>query len=131
MEISASASRYQHRHWNWYWHRHCQNFIFASEVIFWKNRMFFFELWYIISTTLLQIHISLRFPTHPFKSVYWCSRKSLFGLSEASVVLWENNYPENFRIVPSEKSSAESFLSTLAGPPGTFPKSSLEQLFCR
>ena len=93
--------------------------------------MFFFVLWYIISTTLPQIHISLRFPTHPFKSVYWCSRKSLFGLSEASVVLWENNCPENFHIVPSEKSSAESFLSTLAGPPGTFLKSSLEQLFCR
>ena len=38
-----------------------------------------------ISTTLLQILISLRFPIHPSKGVNWCSRKRLFEHSEASV----------------------------------------------
>ena len=38
-----------------------------------------------ISTTLLQILISLRFPIHPFKGVHWCSRKRLFEHSETSV----------------------------------------------
>ena len=47
--------------------------------------MLFLVLSYGISTTLLQILISLRFPIYPFKGVYWCSRKRLFEHSEASV----------------------------------------------
>ena len=47
--------------------------------------MLFLVLSYGISTTLLQILISLRFPIHPLKGVYWCSRKRLFEHSEASV----------------------------------------------
>ena len=47
--------------------------------------MLFLVLNYGISTTLLQILISLRFPIYPFKGVYWCSRKRLFEHSEASV----------------------------------------------
>ena len=47
--------------------------------------MFFLALSYGISTTLLQILISLRFPFHPAKGVLWCSRKRLFELSGALV----------------------------------------------
>ena len=52
---------------------------------FYLNRIFTLVLSYGISTTLLQIIISLRFPIHPLKDVYWCSRKRLFEHSEASV----------------------------------------------
>ena len=45
--------------------------------------MLFLVLSYGISTTLLQILISLRFPIYPFKGGHWCSRKSLFEHSEA------------------------------------------------
>ena len=45
--------------------------------------MLFLALNYGISTTLLQILISLRFPIHPFKGGLWCSRKKLFEHSEA------------------------------------------------
>ena len=47
--------------------------------------MLFVVLSYGTSTTLLQLLISLRFPTHPFKGVCWCSRKWLFEHLEASV----------------------------------------------
>ena len=47
--------------------------------------MFFLVLSYGISTTLLQVIISLRFPIHPFKGVHWCSRKRLLKHSETSV----------------------------------------------
>ena len=67
--------------------------------------MFFLMLSYDISTTLLQILFSLRFPNHPFKGIY-C-------------------------ILSSETLMVEFFLSTLVGLPGIAPKSSLEQLFCR
>ena len=40
---------------------------------------------YGIGTTLLEILISLRFPIHPFKNVYWCSRKGLSELSDTSI----------------------------------------------
>ena len=35
--------------------------------------------------TLLQIFISLRFPIHPSRGVYWCSRKKTFEILEALV----------------------------------------------
>ena len=75
--------------------------------------MFLLVFSYGISTTLLQILISLRFPIHPSKGVHWCSRKRLFELSEASVHI------------------VQFFSYALAGLPGIFPKSFLEQLFCR
>ena len=64
-----------------------QNFIFAFRSFFWKNRAFLFIpfLSYGISTILLQILISLRFPIKPPKGVNWCSRKRLFEFSEAYV----------------------------------------------
>ena len=46
--------------------------------------MFFLVLNYDISTTLLQILISLRFPIHPFKGVHWCSKKRLLNIREHS-----------------------------------------------
>ena len=47
--------------------------------------MLYLVLSYGISTALLQTLISLRFPIHPLKGVYWYSRKRLFEHSEASV----------------------------------------------
>ena len=47
--------------------------------------MLFLVLSYGISTTLMQILISLRFPIYSFKGVHWCSRKRLFEHLEAFV----------------------------------------------
>ena len=60
---------------------------FCLQNFFLKNRIFmlFLVLSYGISTTLLQILISLQFPIYPFKGVCWSSRKRLFEHSEASV----------------------------------------------
>ena len=60
---------------------------FCIQNFFLLNRMFilFLVLSYGISTTLLQILFSLRFPIHPLKDVYSCSRKRLFEHLEASV----------------------------------------------
>ena len=57
------------------------------QKVYLKNKifMFFLVLSYGVSTTSLQILISLRFPVHSFKGVHWCSRKRLFEHSEASV----------------------------------------------
>ena len=59
----------------------------ALQKVYLKNNifMFFLVLSYGVSTTSLQILISLRFPVHSFKDVHWCSRKRLFEHSEASV----------------------------------------------
>ena len=128
------------------WHRHrsisiaigngiAKN-IFAMRIFFLKESrifMFFLVLSYGISTTLLQILSSLRFPIHQVKGVHWCSGKKLFEHSEASVHP-TFNCSENFCILcilSSETSSVEFFLSTLVSLPGITPKSSLEQLFCR
>ena len=61
--------------------------LFLPPEIFFLNRIFmlFLVLSLGISTTLLQILISLRFPIHPFKGVHWCSRKRLFQHWEGSV----------------------------------------------
>ena len=71
--ISASASSLE-----------CAN---CPQNFFWKNRilMFFLVLSHGISTTLLQILISLRFPIRPSKGGHWCSIKKLFELPEASI----------------------------------------------
>ena len=60
---------------------------FYLQNYFWRSRIFMFfpVLSYGISTTLLQIFISLRFPIHPSKGGHWGPRKRLFELSEASV----------------------------------------------
>ena len=64
-----------------------QKIYFCLQESFLKNRifMFFLALSYGISTTLLQILISLRCPINSSKGVHWCSRKRLFELSSASV----------------------------------------------
>ena len=98
--------------------------------------MFFLVLNYDISTTVLQILVSLRSSVHPFKGGHWCSTKRLFELSEAFII-WcfeKNNWSKNSCIlcVLSRKTFRMNFyLGTLAGLPRIFPKSSLEQLFCR
>ena len=48
--------------------------------------MSFVVLSYLISTTLLQILSSLRFPIHQVKGVHWRSRKKLSEHWEASVL---------------------------------------------
>ena len=134
LKISAFASRHQHRHQNRHQHQHCKKIIFTFRNFFERIEYLCFfcsELWH--QYTLLQILISLRFPIHPYKGVYWCSRKRLFEFSETSVhwCFQKITAPKNSAYFPSKKSTAESFLITLVGLPGTFPKSSLEQLFCR
>ena len=56
---------------NLHWHRHCIKigFAFRNFFFFFENKifMFFLVLSYGISTTLLQVLISLRFPFHPLK----------------------------------------------------------------
>ena len=128
------------------WHRHlsisivigiAKKLVLPWEFFFKKSRifMFFLVLSYGISTTLLQILSSLRFPIHQVKGVHWCSRKKLFEHSEASILVFQkNNCSKNFCILcilSSETSNFEFFLSTLVGLPRITPKSSLEQLFCR
>ena len=128
--ISASASTL---------HRHCKKIWFCLQNLFFENRIFMFfpVLSFGISTILLQILISLRFPFHSSKGVYWCSRKRLVGWTFGSthpLVFWKNNYYKNFSIfciLSSETSMVEFFLSTFADFTETFPKRSLEQLFWR
>ena len=64
-----------------------QKNIFAMRIVFFLIRIFMFfpVLSYGISTLLLQILSSLRFPIHQVKGVHWCSRKKLFEHTEASV----------------------------------------------
>ena len=62
---------------------------FAIRIFFErKSRIFmsFLVLSYGISTSLLQVLSSLRFPIHHVKGVHWRSRKKLFEHSEASVL---------------------------------------------
>ena len=47
--------------------------------------MFVLVLSYGVSTTFVQILISLRFPIYPSKGVHWCSRRRLFEHSQSSV----------------------------------------------
>ena len=135
LEISASVYQHQLRHW----HRHCKKIWFCLQNLFFENRIFMFfpVLSFGISTILLQILISLWFPFHPSKGVYWCSRKRLVGWTFGSthpLVFWKNNYYKNFSIfciLSSETPRVEFFLSTFADFTETFPKRSLEQLFWR
>ena len=73
--------------------------------------MFFLVLSHGISTTLLQMLISLRFLTLPFKGVYWCSTKRLFQLSEASANCCFEKIPDSkiFANHPVEHSGVCSF----------------------
>ena len=109
-------SWHQHRHW----HRHCKKIIFAIRIFFKKKSrmfMFFLVLSYGISTTLLQILSSLRFPIHPVKGVHGCSRKKLSEHSEASVLVFKkDDCSENFCILcilSRETPRVEFFLSIL------------------
>ena len=80
MEILASTSPHQHCHW----HQHCKKNIFTFRILRSEYLCSFLCL-VGISTTLLHILISLRFPVHPFRAVYSCSRKRLFEHSETSL----------------------------------------------
>ena len=97
--------------------------------------MFCLVLRYGISTTLLQILISLRFPIHPYKGVHCCYRKGYLRFRRHRRLYFEKitapNISAYFAYFPREASRVEFFLHTLAGLPGNFRKSSLEQLFCR
>ena len=81
----------------------------------------------------LEIIISLRFPIHPSKDLRRSSRKKLFKFSEAFVhcCCEKKNCSESFCIHSSKMQKVGSFLSAFSGLSGTFPRSSLEQLFCR
>ena len=61
--------------------------LFLSSDFSLKNRilMFFLVLSYHLSTTLLQVLISLQFPIRSSRGVHWCSRKRQFEVSEASI----------------------------------------------
>ena len=61
--------------------------LFLPSEFFLNYRVFMFllVLSYGISTTLLQILISLQFRILPSKGGHWCSRKRLYELLEASV----------------------------------------------
>ena len=111
---------------------------FCLQNVFFLGRIFIFflVLSYDISTILLEIIISLGLPFHPFKGVHCCSRKRLFELSEAHVHQWFEKITAPkifayFAYFSAKPSRVELCLSAFAGPPGNFPKSSLEQLFCR
>ena len=138
LQISASVSQHQHCRWNRHWHQLLQKIIFVFRMFFFLGRIFIFflVLSYDISTILLEIIISLGFPFHPFKGVHCCSRKRLFELSEAHVHQWFEKITAPkifayFAYFSAKPSRVELCLSAFAGPPGNFPKSSLEQLFCR
>ena len=131
MEILTSASQHQHSHW----HRHCKKSCFCLQNLLFKNRVFmlFLVLSYGISTTLLQILISPRFPIHPLKGVYSCSRKRLFEHLEASVHCYfkKATAPKvspYFAYFPAKHPGWSSFQVGLSG---IAPKSSLEHLLCR
>ena len=61
------------------WHRNLSISTIISNGIAEKKKrifMFFLVFSYGISTTLLQILSSLRFPVYQVKDIHWCSRKS-------------------------------------------------------
>ena len=112
------------------WHRNCKNFI--SFYFFWKNRTslsntprYSFYL-FDIHIIMIQLLISLKFPTHPFRDIYRCSRQKdvwIFG-STCPLAFWKKSHSENFKKLPSKTSMLESFLSIL----GSFTNSCSEQL---
>ena len=104
-----------------------KNFIFAFRNCFEKNIifMFFLLLSYNSRTILLQILISPRF------SIHWCPRIWIWIFGRIRpLIFWKTNCSESFCILLCKTSTVGPFLNTLAGLPGTFRKSSLEQLFC-
>ena len=148
MKILASAS-YQKSH---YPESHCQHsisngiglqkFHFSFTNIFLKKQSIiyigytsiFFTLFKLfgINVTLIQLLISLQFPTHLFKdskASIGVQDKWMFKLSEAPVHqrFGKNSHSEYCWQLSSKTSMLESFLSTL----GSFSKSCSEQLFCR
>ena len=87
-----------------------------------RTFMFFFlVLKYDISTTLLQILISLRFLIHLSKGVH----------STRQLVFWKNKCSENFCNFTSKTSSVESFFKYTRRSPYNFLRSYLQQLFFR
>ena len=124
----SSASQHHYHHWN----RHWKNFLFCLQKFFWKNRSFLFFPVLSISTTLLQIFISLRFLfIHQKASIGVLEKGYLNFRKDPSTGVLKNNCFENSCILLSKTSRVEFFLCILARLLETFPKSCLEQLFCR
>ena len=110
-----------------------QKFYFILFIFFfWKNRTslsntprYSFYL-FDIHITMIQLLISLKFPTHPFRDIYRCSRQKdvwIFG-STCPLAFWKKSHSENFKKLPCKTSMLESFLSIL----GSFTNSCSEQL---
>ena len=77
--------------------------------------MFFLALSDDVSTTLLQILSSLRFPVHQVKGADWCSRKKLLEHSEASWCFKKTIAPKisaYFASFPAKHPSLSSFKYT-------------------
>ena len=111
---------------------------FYDQILFLKKSrifIFFLVLSYGISTTLLQILSSLRFPIHQVKGVHWCSRKkAIWTFGSISPGLLKKQLLQKFlHTLHTFQQNIQGWvlLSTLVGFPGITPKSSLEQLFCR
>ena len=126
------------------WHRHLsisivivKKIIFAFRIFLKKNKniCFFLVLSYGISTTLLQILLSLRFPIRPFKGVHWCSRKRLFEHSEASIHwCFKKQLPQKFlhTLHTFQRNFQGGVLFKYTRKPSwNCSKKLLEQLFCR
>ena len=106
--------------------------LFYFIFFFWKNRTslsntprYSFYL-FDIHITMIQLLISLKFPTHPFRDIYRCSRQKdvwIFG-STCPLAFWKKSHSENFKKLPCKTSMLESFLSIL----GSFTNSCSEQL---
>ena len=111
--------------------------LYLPSEIFFKNRIFMslLVLNYGINTTLLKIPISRPFPIHESKGVHWCSRKRQFELSEASIhCILKKSLLQTFlhTLHTFERNIHDGVLFTYTRwSSGIFPKSSLEQLFCR
>ena len=107
-EILAPATR----HWHWYWH--CKNLIFVLQILISQNSTFIFNThrYFFLCLVICQP----RFFTYSFRNICGFLEKRLF------VNFWE---------LFSNTSILESFLRTIAGLPGSFPKTILEQLFCK
>ena len=120
----------QHRHW----HRHCKNLIFAFRNFFEKIEHLCYFLCFVMTPGPFfykQLFLYNFLLIHPNTSIAVTGKGYLNFRKNHSLVFRKNNCSKNFCIFLSKTSKVESFLSTLAGLPGTFPKGCLEQLFCR
>ena len=122
---SASSSR--HQHWNRHWHRHCKTIIFAIRNWNKKQKKVYLCFFLCLALTLVSFCYKYLF-LHDFLFIH---QKAFIDIWTFGSIRRKNNRPKHFYILTSETPMVEFFLSTLVGLPEIFPKSSLEQLFCR